>query len=1612
MVVVEPKQLILITDVNFLGNSMNDENKTKTQLIAELKRIRQRVSVFTESGNEPGATIETLQENGVTHSESNHVLKNVLDHTNILAAYLDPQFNFIWVNRAYAVANKHEPSFFPRKNHFDLYPDEENKAIFQRAVDTGEPLKVTAKPFEHPERGETYRDWSLVPEKEATGKVTGLVFTLAEVTERKQTEEALQEKENKYRVLFEQSTDASLIIKGDKFVDCNQATVKMLGCVNRNEVLETHPSQLSPEKQPDGRSSLEKANEMMSIAFENGSHRFEWDHKRRNGEVFPVEVLLTAIPYREGNFLHVVWRDITERKRAEETLQKNESLLADTGRMAKVGGWELDTETFEFVWTEEVYRIHEIPLGQIPSLEDATNFYHPEDRPKMAAVVQRALKHGEPWEGEFRFITAKGKNLWTRSIGKPIIVDGKTVKLTGAFQDITERKRTEEALRESEAKYRKLVERAQEGIWVIDQDSNTTFVNPSMAAMLGYTPVEMLGKHLFSFMDQQSVEIAKATMKRRRQGVKEQHDFEFIRKDGSCLIATMAAAPILDKYGEYSGAIAGVLDITERKLAENALGESERNLKTLVESTSVIPWRFDLKKNQFTYIGKQVESILGCSVESWTDLDSWSDRIHADERQQALDFCMCSTKKGEDHEFEYRFIGTNGKILWVRDIVTVKKDEKGVPCELIGFMVDITAQKQVEEALLESEVRFRSLFENSPIAIWEEDFSEVKEFLESLNGARDGDFEAYLIEHPDIVKVCASRVKIVDVNQAALRLHNAKDKNELFIGLEKTFTDASFTTFRKELVALRKGETTVHSEGRVKTLDGHERDIELHWSVAPGYEQSLARVLVTTEDITDRKQAEIDLKKLSTAIEQSPTIVMITNPKGDIEYVNPKFTHVTGYSVEEVLGRNPRILQGREVPKQDYKELWQTILAGKEWRGQFHNKKKNGELYWEEASISAIYDNTGKISSFLALKEDITKHKKADEDLRESEKHFRDLVEQSNDAIYVMQDGKHILVNKAFENMFGYSVKEILHKDFDSSNIVAPNSRKFIEKRKALRASGGTLNKTFEFQGLTRSGSIIHLDVKLTNILWEGKPALQGIYRDFTERKLAEVSLRQYEHIVSSSTDMMALLNKEYIYTAANTAYLKAFGLTSDQIIGQPIYEVFGEEFFKTVIKPKADRCLAGEEISYQAWFNFPISGSRFMDITYYPYTDAENKIQGFVVNGRDITMRKRAEMGKAKLEEQLHRAQKLETIGTLAGGIAHDFNNILTPIMGYADMALADLESNDPLRDDLLHVLKGANRAKDLVEQILMFSKQVEKEREPLFLHVIVKEALKLLRPSIPATIEIRQRIDNSCNKIFADATQMHEVVVNLCTNASQAMEVNGGILTIGLDQVELDSAQAKLYPNLDEQEYVRLIVSDTGSGMDDKTLDRIFEPFFTTKAVNKGTGMGLSVVHGIVRSHQGDILVTSESGKGSTFHVYLPTTQLEQGIADKEPEAIVGGQESILVVDDESVVGNVVQRMLERLGYKIFLYDNSLEALKAFRDQPDKYDLMISDLTMPNITGLDLSEQLKRIRPKFSTIIMTGYGENLPEDILKHYGIQDVIGKPIRIRELSGCIRKIFDK
>lgn len=396
----------------------------------------------------------------------------------------------------------------------------------------------------------------------------------------------------------------------------------------------------------------------------------------------------------------------------------------------------------------------------------------------------------------------------------------------------------------------------------------------------------------------------------------------------------------------------------------------------------------------------------------------------------------------------------------------------------------------------------------------------------------------------------------------------------------------------------------------------------------------------------------------------------------------------------------------------------------------------------------------------------------------------------------------------------------------------------------------------------------------------------------------------------------------------------------------------------------------------------------------------------------KEIEIRKHHEKEKTKLEGQLLQLQKMETIGTLAGGIAHDFNNILTPILGYTEMALEELSDESILRYDIEQINSAAIRGKDLVQQILTFSRQVDFDKKPLKLDDVVQEVLKLIRASFPSSIEIQQDLDTNCGTVLADSTQMHQIIMNLCTNAYHAMMNTGGVLSVSLDKQSVGARQISGSGKIQKGNYVRLIIADTGHGMDKRTMERIFEPFFTKKEVGSGSGLGLSVVHGIVSNYNGAIEVESQPGKGSKFIIYLPQHSEHLDLEVDVTHKVKKGKGSILFVDDEKEITFMGKRMLESLGYTVDIKTDSQTALQDFKKNPEKYDLLVTDQAMPKMTGTELIGEIKQIRPDLKSIIITGYRDSIPVHAMQQYGIVNIISKPLILSEFSDLIGNVLSQ
>ena len=739
---------------------------------------------------------------------------------------------------------------------------------------------------------------------------------------------------------------------------------------------------------------------------------------------------------------------------------------------------------------------------------------------------------------------------------------------------------------------------------------------------------------------------------------------------------------------------------------------------------------------------------------------------------------------------------------------------------------------------------------------------------------------------------------------------------------------------------------------------------------------------------------------------------------GLLEMVNPAGGRLMGFPEKELQGvsfaefihpddramvtlRHTKRLQGEDVPS--------TYC--------FRGLTRQGTVRWLEQNGSLI-DWKGKPASLNFLT-DITERVQMEEALRKSEANLLRALKVARlgpweydvaDDRFLFNDQFYALYHTTADQEGGYYMSSA---DY-TRKFLHPEDRAMVdhETRKATEsATGSDYYTRTDHRIICRDGREKHIAVHI-RVAKDGQGRTvktYGVNQDITDYRLAE---QNYLTLFREMLDGFALheiicdadgIPVDYRFLAVNPAFERMTGLQSADIIGRTVREVLpGTE--NHWIETYGRVALTGEPAFFES---DSAALNKFFEVRVY--RPAPNQ---FACIFADTTERKHSEEERKKLHAQLNQAQKMEAIGTLAGGIAHDFNNILGAILGYAEMAREDCAAGSVTAGDLDQVVLAGHRAKDLVKQILAFSRQVETEWIPLQTAIMAKEAIRLLRSSLPTTIVIQQDIDPDCKLIFADPIQIHQILMNLCTNAYHAMEETGGVLTISLQNKVFSRPESDSHPSVPSGDFVQLSVGDTGQGISPEIRGRIFDPYFTTKEVGKGTGMGLAIVHGIVQRYGGFIDCRSVIGEGTVFEVNLPV-MAEESLPEAMTDTIIpAGRESILFVDDEEVLAEMARSMLSRLGYSVTVRTTSLETLATFENRPDAFDLVITDQTMPGMTGLDLARRMLQIRPDLPIILCTGYSSQVSEEKAKAAGIRGFALKPLAKADLAALIRKVLDQ
>ena len=772
-------------------------------------------------------------------------------------------------------------------------------------------------------------------------------------------------------------------------------------------------------------------------------------------------------------------------------------------------------------------------------------------------------------------------------------------------------------------------------------------------------------------------------------------------------------------------------------------------------------------------------------------------------------------------------------------------------------------------------------------------------------------------------------------------------------------------------------------------------------------------------DITEFKKTELSLEeseqRYRRIFESSLDGMFIFDSGGFIREVNPAACSMHGYAAEELIGSHGKILVEPESHHL-FDDFVQTVLTGQTFSTEAVDIRKDGSRLTVEVRGTPI-GLKGK-PHLLGIVRDITEHKEAEEAIQFKNTILLTQQETSLDGILVVDEkGKIISFNQRFVEIWdipSHVIESRLDKDALRSvldKLTEPEVfRERVEYLYAHRNEKSQEEITLvDGRTLERySAPMLGPEGRYFGRIW--------YLRDITERKGREEEVREneqrYRAVVEDMPAMICRFLPDGTLTFVNSAYCNYFGKRSEDLIGRNFFQFVPDEDKEKVRRHFLALKEEAPMATYEHQVIAPDGTIRWQEWTDRALFDDKCRRVEYQSIGRDISEARMAQRERERMEKQLQQAQKMEAIGTLAGGIAHDFNNILGAIFGYSELALTHVSEENPVHYYLEQILRGGYRARDLVAQILAFSRQVEQVKKPIKIGPLIKETAKFLRASLPATIEISTEIKGHTDLIVADPTQIHQIIMNLCTNAGHAMRESGGVLRLRLLEMDIDAHSSLSHPELTEGPYLRLDVSDTGQGISPEILERIFDPYFTTKERGEGTGLGLAVVHGIVKKHGGAITVDSEPGKGTTFHVFLPRVAAISEQKEEEVSSVPGGRERVLFVDDEVALVELARDVLERLGYEVVTRMDSIETLEVFRADPDGFDIVITDQTMPNLTGVELAKKIMGIRPDIPIILCTGFSERINSEEAKTLGISEFLFKPIVISDLAQSIRRALDK
>ena len=1521
--------------------------------------------------------------------------------------------------------------------------------------------------------------------------------------------ESLSGSESFYRTVVESFNDM-LFVHGfspegklTTFTQVNDFACRRLG-YTREELLALSPLDVISQE------SLAEVPAEAETLLANQQLLFDKTLLTKSGDQIPVEIS-TRIVEVEGHSTAIsIARDITQRKQADAQLKESEKKYRDL--FTHMGqGFALHEMIFDEAGvpsdyvTLEVNQAYEDILGTTKEAvvgQKASQFVPEDELKEWVALFGKVVLDGTPTHYE----TYSPKN--DRHF-RGIAYSLENRRFAAIFEDITERKQAEESLRQSEAQYARIVETAQEGIWVIDADSKTQFVNKKMADMLGYTVKEMAGTPLTAFMDDEGKATAERNVKRRRQGIKEVHDFKFRRKDGSDLYALVSTNPLHDEHGEYAGALAMVADITERRRAEDALRRSEEKLRTIIDHSHEVYYIHDTA-HQLTYASPRCVEVFGYTPEEmmvkWTTLvtDNPVNQEGFELTQRAID----TGERQPPYLLEIK--RKNGQFRWVEVNESPVKNADGKVIGISGSIRDITEQRQAEEEARVHGETIRAIIETSQDWIWSIDADGVHTYsnpaIEAMLGYRPEELlgkPSFDLIHPEDLQ------KIEPVVAECVR--TKQGWSDLLI--------------------------------RWRHRDGSWRHLESN--AVPYFDAygDLAGFRGVDCDVTERRQAEEQVQSLSELVRQSMDGMVQTDAEFRITYVNSAVEELYGWTLDELQGKTPGLFNAEPTADEIQRELYKIVSSGRIYSGEGLNRRKDGSTFVCQFRVGPLVDADGEIVGYFGSQRDVTESRRVQEILRQTYYLLESWMQNSPSVAFVKDlDGRITFVNRAFEKLFGLSAGEIIGKTdcdlyptseetaeqmrandhqvieadkpltIDETVMVNGKPRDFVTIKFPLRDADGQITSIAGMAtdvtelkhtaaSLAESATRLQLATDATQIgywdwdlttsevylspgwkkqlgyedhempnrfeEWEtrlhpddrsptleavedyvagrrddydiefrlrhkdgsyrwihtradmrrddnGEPCrLFGCHVNITATKEHEQELRRErdfaDTLIETAQTIVLVLDKK--------GKIVRFNPYMEEICGYSLEEVEGKDWFETFL-PERDRDRI-RDVFRNAVADIPTRGDvnpiitkdgQERQIEWYDsaINDVDGKVVGLLSIGQDITER-------ILTEQQLRQAQKMEAIGQLAGGVAHDFRNQLAVIMNWAEMLLAEGLADQAGKRHVEEILSAVRRSTGVIGQLLAFSRKETLQPAVVNVADVVVDLGKTLSHMIEE--DVRLLIAPTDTDIYAllDPTLLEQAVMTLAINSRDAMP-NGGELRIETVGMNVEDTTVQRYADVSPGRFAVVSVSDTGSGMDEETRLRVFDPFFTTKEVGKGTGLGLSMVYGFVRQSGGFVECESEPGKGTVIRMAFPAVAAPAEAVAPTPAGtappIAGGRETILVVEDHAPLRTVTVAMLRRAGYEVVHTSDAPAAMIAAEKHEGGIDLLLTDIVMPEISGLELAQRLRSVDPDMPVLFVSGYAQ----DELNRRGMDHVDGgalliKPFKYDDLVSRVRELLD-